>query len=228
MYLSRGYRLLRYGLHQNRFLKNAATIRMIHGGSSVREALEQLRDIAVSPEQPDLYKEAVKIYNPAYSYENPAFVALPNNSDDIKRCLQIANKTGIPVAVKSGGHCFAGYSTTDSNGFVISLKNMNHVQVKGNMATVQAGACWGDVYSALDDTSYVAVGGCVPAVGIGGYILGGGYSMLSRGHGGLACDKAMSFTMVTADGSRLVNATAEENQDLFWALKGGGGGNLES
>ena len=226
MHLSRGYRLLRHGLHQSRFLKNAATIRTIHGSDSVREALEQLKDIAVTPEQPDLYKEAVKIYNPAYNYEHPAFVALPNNTDDIRRCLQIADNTRTPVAVKSGGHCFAGYSTTDSNGFVISLKNMNQVQVKGNMVTVQAGACWGDVYSALDDTGYVAVGGCVPAVGIGGYILGGGYSMLSRGYGGLACDKAMSFAMVTADGSNLVKASAEENQDLYWALKGGGGGNF--
>ena len=83
MYLSRGCRLLRHGLHQNRFLKNTATIRKIHGGRSVREALEQLRDIAVTPEQPDLYKQAVKIYNPAYSYEHPAFVALPDNTDDI-------------------------------------------------------------------------------------------------------------------------------------------------
>ena len=211
MHLSRGYRLLRHGLHQSRFLKNAATIRTIHGSDSVREALDQLKDIAVTPEQPDLYKEAVKIYNPAYSYEHPAFVALPNNTDDIRRCLQIADNTRTPVAVKSGGHCFAGYSTTDSNGFVISLKNMNQVQVKGNMVTVQAGACWGDVYSALDGTGYVAVGGCVPAVGIGGYILGGGYSMLSRGYGGLACDKAMAFTMVTADGRNLVKASAEEN-----------------
>lgn len=211
--------------HENRLLKSAA-IRTIYGSSSAQEALRQLKDIAVDPKQPDLYKEAVKIYNPAYSYEHPAFVALPNNADDIKRCLQIANKTGTPVAVKSGGHCFAGYSTTDSNGFVISLKNMKQVQVKGNTVTAQAGACWGDVYSALDDTEYVAVGGCFPAVGIGGYILGGGYSMLSRGYGGLACDKAICFTMVTADGSSIVKASAEENQDLFWALKGGGGGNF--
>lgn len=226
MYLSRGSRLVRHALHQKRFTKAAAVIRMVHGGSSVQDALEQLNDIAVTPEQPDLYKDAIKIYNPAYSYENPAFVALPKNTEDIKRCLQIANKTSTPVAVKSGGHCFAGYSTIDSKGFVISLRNMNQVQLNGNMVAAQAGACWGDVYSALDDTSFVAVGGCVPVVGIGGYILGGGYSMLSRAYGGLACDKAVSFSMVTADGNKVVKASAEENQDLFWALKGGGGGNF--
>ena len=152
MYLSRGYRLARHGLYQKVFLKNAAMCRMLHGGNAVRAALEQLQDIAVTPEQPELYKDAVKIYNPAYNYENPVFVALPKNAEDIKRCLQIANKTGTPIAVKSGGHCFAGYSTTDSNGFVISLKHMNQVDLKENMVTVQAGACWGDVYSALDDT----------------------------------------------------------------------------
>lgn len=229
MYLHKSYRFLRYGLHQKRFLERAAVAavsRTIHVGSSVQDALDQLKDLAVTPEQPELYKEAVKIYNPAYSYEHPAFVAFPSNTEDIKRCLQTADKAGVSVAIKSGGHCFAGYSTTDGKGFVISLKKMNVVELKGNKVTVQAGASWGDVYSALDDTGYVAVGGCVPAVGVGGYILGGGYSMLSRGYGGLACDKALSFTMVTADGREVIKASDTENQDLFWALKGGGGGNF--
>lgn len=226
MFVYRGYRYLRLGLTKIGFQVSVAAIRTIQTGSLARDALEQLKDLAVTPEQPELYKEAIKIYNPAYSYENPAFVTFPNNTEDIKRCLQIATRTGTPVAVKSGGHCFAGYSTIDSKGFVISLKNMNRVQPKGNRVTVQAGATWGDVYSILDNTSYVAVGGCVPAVGIGGYILGGGYSMLSRGYGGLACDKAVSFSMVTADGSKVVQASDRENPDLFWALKGGGGGNF--
>ena len=226
MYLSKSYRFIRRGLHQKAFLTNVLKSRKLHGGGSAYAALEQLRDIAVTPEKPELYHDAVKIYNPAYSLEQPAFVAFPKNVEDIKRCLKIADKTNTPVAVKSGGHCFAGYSTTDSDGFVISLKNLNQVHVQESTVTVQAGACWGDVYSALDDTDYVAVGGCVPAVGIGGYILGGGYSMLSRAYGGLACDKALSFTMVKADGSNVVRASAKENEDLFWALKGGGGGNF--
>ncbi|XP_028399362.1 LOW QUALITY PROTEIN: uncharacterized protein LOC114522812 [Dendronephthya gigantea] len=230
LHVSRGLRRLkRYGLSHKVLLESAAISRMVHGGSRpINDALQQLRDIAVTSNEPgpELYKDAVKIYNPAYSDEHPAFVALPKNTEDIKRCLQVANKTGVPVVVKSGGHCFAGYSSTDSNGFVIYLKNMNEVHLKGNTVTVQAGASWGDVYCALDDTGYVAVGGCVPAVGIGGYILGGGYSMLSRAYGGLACDKAMSFTMVTADGGKVVTASPKENEDLFWALKGGGGGNF--
>ena len=200
--------------------------RLAHGARPVQNALTQLKDIAISPEQPQLYKEAVKIYNPAFCSENPAFVALPRNAEDVKRCLRVAGDTGTPIAVKSGGHCFAGYSTTDNNGFVISLKNMNNVTLRNDLLTAQAGASWGDVYSLLDKSEFVAVGGCVPAVGIGGYILGGGYSMLSRAYGGLACDNAVCYTMVTASGERVVTASEDENQDLFWALKGGGGGNF--
>lgn len=199
---------------------------MAHGESPVQSALGKLKDIAVTPEQPGPYKEAVKIYNPTYSYEHPAFVAFPKNVHDIQRCLRIANETGTSVAIKSGGHCFAGYSTTDSKGFVVSLKNLNKVTLRGDVVTVEVGSSWGDVYSTLDSSEYVAVGGCVPAVGVGGYILGGGYGMLSRAYGGLACDKAVSFTMVTASGNDVITASEEENEDLFWALKGAGGGNF--
>ena len=195
-------------------------------GSGVQSALSQLKDISVTPEDADLYQKAVKIYNPAYTYEHPSFVAFPRSVQDVKRCLQVAVSTNTPVAVKSGGHSFAGYSTIESNGFVLSLEGMNRVTHEDDRVTVEAGASWGDVYSTLDNTGFVAVGGCVPAVGIGGYILGGGYSMLSRAYGGLACDKAISFTMVTADGKKAVKASADENKDLFWALRGGGGGNF--
>lgn len=210
----------------NAILKSSVCRRMIHRKQSMFSALQELRDIAVTPEQVDQYKEAVKIYNPTYSYEHPAFVAFPNNVADIQRCMRVANEAGITVAVKSGGHCFAGYSTTDRNGFVVSLKNMANITLTDDVITVEAGANWGDVYAALEGTDYVAVGGCVPAVGVGGYILGGGYSMLSRAYGGLACDKAVEFTMVTVDGSKVVKVSKEENEDLFWALKGGGGGNF--
>lgn len=192
------------------------------------EALNQLKDISVSPSQPALYKDAIKIYNPAYSYEHPSFVAFPRQVADVQRCLRVASSTGVPVAIKSGGHSFAGYSSTNSDGFVISLKHMNKVEVdeKKGSVTMQSGANWGDVYSAVDKTKYVAVGGCVPAVGIGGYILGGGYSMLSRSNGGLACDSATSFTVITADGEDVITVSENENKDLFWALRGSGGGNF--
>ena len=200
--------------------------RRVHNG--VNQALKVLQDISVSPAQGSAYDNAIKIYNLTYSYEHPAFVALPQSIEDVRRCLTVANSTRTPVAVKSGGHCFAGYSTIDSKGFVISLQKMRKVtlDLQRETVTVQSGANWGDVYSSVDNSGYVVVGGCVPAVGIGGYILGGGYSMLSRASGGLACDSAVSYTMVTADGKDVVTANEMVNQDLFWALRGGGGGNF--
>ena len=91
----------------------------------VFKALEQLKDIAITPDQPE-YDEAVKIYNPWYANEHPAFVAVPNNISDIQQCMRVALACGVPtVAIKSGGHSFAGYSTTDQNGFVVSMKNLH-------------------------------------------------------------------------------------------------------
>ena len=215
--------IVRYPRQYSRAAVSWLHARMAYSGA--QQALKELQDISVSPQQPP-YENAIKIYNPTYSYEHPAFVALPKNVQDVQRCLKVANATKTPVAIKSGGHCFAGYSTIDSKGFVISLQSMRKVTVENNKVIIQSGASWGDVYSAIENTGYVAVGGCVPAVGIGGYILGGGYSMLSRANGGLACDNATAYTMVTADGEDVVRATETVNQDLFWALRGGGGGNF--
>ena len=201
--------------------------RMNFSQKPILNALQELKDIAITPDQPDEYKEAVKMYNPSYSKEHPAFVAVPNNVSDIQRCMRVALACEVPtLVIKSGGHSFAGYSTTGENGFVVSMKKMASVTLNDGTATIGAGANWGDVYKALENTNYVAVGGCVPAVGIGGYILGGGYSMLSRAYGGLACDKVEEFTMVTADGNQVVKVSKDKNEDLFWALKGGGGGNF--
>lgn len=94
------------------------------------------------------------------------------------------------------------------------------------MVIVQVGVCWGDVYFVFDDIDYVVVGGCVLVVGIGGYIFGGGYSMLFCVYGGLVCDKVLLFIMVKVDGSKVVRVFVKENEDFFWVLKGGGGGNF--
>ena len=154
-----------------RILRVCTSIRKAHSGANA--ALQQLKDIAISPDQPS-YKDAVKIYNPTYSYEHPAFVALPQSVEDIQRCLKVANSTNTLVAIKSGGHCFAGYSSIDSQGFVISLQSLRDVHLcsKNGTVHVQAGASWGDVYGAVDKSGYVAVGGCVPVVGIGGVHFG--------------------------------------------------------
>ena len=192
--------------------------------SPIHEALAELKDISITPNQ-EKYKTLAKIYNPAY-VQTPGFIAVPTNTHDIKRCLQVANKLEVPVTVKSGGHCFAGYSSIGSDGFVISMHNFKSVKRKNDIVTVGAGAEWRNVYEELENSEYVAVGGCCPMVCVGGYISGGGYGLLSRSHGGMACDKLISVSIVTADGQKIVVASVEENEELFWALKGGGGGNF--
>ena len=192
--------------------------------SPIQEALAELKDISITPDQ-EKYKTFAEIYNPTYD-QTPGFIAVPADTHDIKRCLQVAHKLGVQVTVKSGGHCFAGYSAIGTDGFVISMYNFKSVTRKNDIATVGAGAEWRNVYEELENSEYVAVGGCCTMVGVGGYVLGGGYGLLSRSHGGLACDKLISVSMVTADGQKIVVASVKENEELFWALKGGGGGNF--
>ena len=133
----------------------------------------------------------------------------------------------VPCVVRSGGHSNAGYSTIDGskdNGFMISMAKMKNVNVVGNTAVVQTGAQWREVYNQMDSETLI-VGGECPTVGVGGYTLGGGFGALSRIYG-LAIDNVISMTMVTVDGGRVVVANAFTNTDLFWALRGGGGGNF--
>ena len=113
MYLHRCHRFLRRGLPKKSFQVIVAAIRTIHADSSIKGALQELKDLAVTPEQPELYEEAVKIYNPAYACEHPAFVTFPNNTEDIKRCLQIAAKTCSSVAIKSGCLLYTSPSPRD-------------------------------------------------------------------------------------------------------------------
>ncbi len=194
-----------------------------YSSDNVEKCLRDLSDISVTPGSTE-YQEKTKTYNPAFAGEHPAFIALPNCVEDVQKCLKVSCHNKVPVAVKSGGHCFGGYSTIDSRGFVVSLSNMKAIEWYDASVKTQAGAVWNDVYSQMSN-SILVVGGCCPSVGIGGYVLGGGYGLLSRRFG-LASDNALSMTMVTADGENVVKVSAEENADLFWGLCGGGGGNF--
>ena len=103
--------------------------------SPIQEALAELKDISITPDQ-EKYKTFAEIYNPSYD-QTPGFIAVPANTHDIKRCLQVAHKFGVPVAVKSGGHCFAGYSAIDSDGLLFPCIILNLSQEK--MISLQLG-----------------------------------------------------------------------------------------
>ena len=119
-----------------------------------------------------------------------------------------------------------GYSSIGSDGFVIYLSEMAQVIIDetSKVIHIQAGARWGDIYNKTG-SDYLIVGGLCLSVGVSGYTLGGGYGLLSRYHG-LAVDNLLSATMVTANGSSVVAANSTVNPNLFWALRGGGGGNF--
>ncbi|WP_433594415.1 FAD-binding oxidoreductase [Nocardia sp. CA-145437] len=170
------------------------------------------------------YGTAKLAFNPVFDSRRPAAVAQVTNASDVQACVNAAASARIPVAARSGGHSYGGYSTPD-NGLVVDLGSMSGVEVKPDgTAVIGAGARLMDVYSALAKAGRCLPAGSCPTVGIAGLTLGGGLGVLT-GKYGLTCDNLISAQVVTADGTvRTASATSEP--DLFWALRGGGGGNF--
>jgi len=162
--------------------------------------------------------------NRRYADIRPRGIAMCASPADARESLLWARDADIPIAVRSGGHNYAGYSTTD--GLVIDLGRMKGVNVNQGQGTVQAqaGARNTDVYAGLQPHGVAISAGRCPTVAIGGLVLGGGVGFSSR-RLGLTCDQLTRAEMVTPAGD-LVTCSRSENQDLFWALRGGGGGNF--
>ena len=186
---------------------------------------EKLKDISAFPGE-ERYNQSLVIYNPAFSHLHPSFFALPKTEQDIKRCLKCSLENYIPIAIRSGGHHGLGYSTLGGEGFVIYLSEMDQVVIDdaSKVIHVGAGARMSAIYEKIGSDYLLPLGVC-PAMGVSGYTLGGGYGLLSR-YLGLAIDSLLSVTMVTANGSSIVEANSTVHPDLFWALRGGGGGNF--
>jgi FAD/FMN-containing dehydrogenase len=165
--------------------------------------------------------EAVR-RTPVVRFEDPRPRAIVRCSGaaDVAEAIAHARAEGLPLAVRSGGHCFGGRSSTD--GLLIDVGPMHEVALSGGVATIGAGARLGQVYDVLAAEGLTIAGGCGPTVGIAGLTLGGGLGILGRRHG-LTCDQLLGAEVVLADG-RTVRADAEQHADLFWALRGGGGG----
>ncbi|SFR09295.1 FAD/FMN-containing dehydrogenase [Lentzea waywayandensis] len=161
--------------------------------------------------------------NTLYAHQKPAATVRCVRVEDVQECLELAVRERVPVAARSGGHSYAGYSTPH-NGLVIDLAGMSDVRVEGNQARIGGGARMHDIYEALGAAGQALPAGTCRSVGIGGLVLGGGISVVSRGYG-LTCDHLTEARIVTPDGV-LRTASAHEEPDLFWALKGGCGGNF--
>ncbi|MEV6097291.1 FAD-dependent oxidoreductase [Nocardia sp. NPDC051981] len=170
------------------------------------------------------YATAKLAYNPSFDTRQPAAIAQCATASDVQACVDAAASAKIPVAARSGGHSYGGYSTPD-NGLVVDLGGMSGVEVKADgTAVIGAGTRLMDVYSALAQSGRCLPAGSCPTVGIAGLTLGGGVGVLA-GKYGLTCDNLVSAQVVTADGM-LRTASATSEPDLFWALRGGGGGNF--
>ena len=152
----------------------------------------------------------------------PAAVVRCATAPDVAETLAFAGRSKLPVAARSGGHCFAGRSSTE--GVVIDVGPVRSVSVAGGVATVGAGARLGDVYDALAEQGLTIAAGCGPEVGIAGLTLGGGLGILGRAHG-LTSDQLLAAEVVLADG-RVVVCDEHHEEELFWALRGAGGGSF--
>lgn len=162
---------------------------------------------------------AHRLYNTRFDTLRPAAVAYVRHADDIRTALTHAREHAVPLAVRSGGHSYAGWSSGDGR-LIVDVSAMTDVRVEGDTAVVGAGARLIDVYRALTARGLTVPGGSCPTVGIAGLTLGGGHGVISRSYG-LTCDSLTEVTLVTADGRRLT-ASASEHPDLFWALRGAG------
>lgn len=171
------------------------------------------------------YAAAAQIFNTRFDGVHPAMVARPVDALDVRNAIRFTVGHGLPVRARSGGHSYAGYSTLNG-GVVLDLRLLDGITVDrpSGTARVGAGAQLIDIYATLAGHGVTVPGGSCPSVGVSGVTLGGGMGLAGRKLG-LTTDSVVGLEIVTADGRlRTVSKTADP--DLFWALRGGGGGNF--
>ena len=188
-----------------------------------RELGRQLQGTLLRPGQTGFANLALP-NNLRYRNIKPGGIALCHDAADIAACLRWARRHGVPMATRGGGHSYAGYSCTE--GLMINLMPINTAQFDPTARTVTIGGGIrnGAIYAALGAVDRSITHGRCADVGAGGFLLGGGIGFDMR-HNGIACDKLIRTELVLADGE-IVTATANQNADLFWACRGGAGGNF--
>jgi hypothetical protein len=181
---------------------------------------EAMRGTLTGPADPD-YDERRALHN-AMIDKRPAMIARCTDAADVIAAVGHARSEGMPLAVRCGGHNGAGFGSVD-DGLVIDLSGMRGVLVDpgSRVARVLGGSLLGDVDHATHAFGLALPSGIISTTGVGGITLGGGLGHLTRGCG-LTIDNLIGADVVLADG-RMVRASADENPDLFWALRGGGG-----
>jgi len=186
----------------------------------VKDLVDRMRGRVILPED-DLYDEARKVYNGMID-KRPGLIARCTSAADVIAAVNFARENNLPLAVRGGGHNGAGLGICD-DGLVIDLSAMRGVRVDParREVRVEGGCVWADVDHATHPFGLAVPTGFLSTTGVGGLTLGGGVGYLTRKYG-LTIDNLLSVDMVLADGS-FVTASAKENSDLFWAVRGGGG-----
>jgi FAD/FMN-containing dehydrogenase len=167
------------------------------------------------------YDEARSVWN-AMIDRKPGLIARCRNSGDVADTLTYAARHDYPVSIRGGGHNVAGHAVCDE-GVMIDMSGMRDVSVdvEKQTARVAGGATWGDVDKASQAHGLATPGGLISDTGVAGLTLSGGIGWL-RSRYGLCIDNMLSVEIVTADG-QIRRASEQENADLFWAVRGGGG-----
>ncbi|WP_035841430.1 FAD-binding oxidoreductase [Kitasatospora azatica] len=168
------------------------------------------------------YDQARKLENAQFDTVFPQAVVYAETPQDVRTAMRFAQDQGLHTAVRSGGHSYAGWSTTE--GLVINLTRLNKVTVGRDTVSLGPGVQAVDVVPQLAPHGLTVPAGFCPTVSPGGFVTGGGTGWQYRKYGP-ACDRLVSAQVVLADG-RIVNATEQRHADLLWALRGGGGGNF--
>jgi FAD/FMN-containing dehydrogenase len=175
----------------------------------------------LTPQDSGPYDDARAVFNAMFD-RRPAVIARATCDADVIAVIGFARATGLPLAVKAGGHSVAGFSTIEG-GVLLDLGPMKGIAVdaEARRVRVEPGVNWGELDAATQEHGLATTGGRMTTTGVAGFVLGSGSGWLERLHG-LACDNLVSARVVTADG-RVVTASENENTDLFWGLRGGGG-----
>lgn len=188
-----------------------------------RGLADQLRGRLLRPGDAG-FRVAALPFNLRYVDIIPTGIAICRDAEDVSATILWARENDVPLVARSGGHSYAGYSTT--TGLMISLADLDDVSfdVSTDIVAIGGGVRNDGIYTALEEADATLTHGRCPTVGAAGFLLGGGIGFNMRLFG-IASDHLVSTDLVTAEGA-IVSASATENADLFWACRGGGGGNF--
>ncbi len=190
------------------------------GDATVAELRSAVAGAVIVPGDPG-YEAARRTWNHAIDL-HPAMIVRCTGTADVVAAVRFAGSEGLPIAVRGGAHSAAGFSSCD-DGLVLDLTQMSavHVDTGAGRARAQGGTTWKQFDRETQLFGLATTGGLVSSTGLGGFTLGGGIGHLVRKYG-LTCDNLISADLVNAD-AQVMRVAADENPDLFWALRGGGG-----